>query len=64
MAEIEFTIDTETGNCETKINGIQGPACEKTARQLKQVLGSPTTDRKTADYHVKPAIKRRVGSNE
>lgn len=64
MAEIEFTIDMETGNCETKINGIQGPACEKTARQLKQVLGSPTTDRKTADYHVKSAIKQRVGSNE
>ncbi|QYO65377.1 DUF2997 domain-containing protein [Leptolyngbya sp. 7M] len=61
MAEIEFTIDTETGNCETKINGIQGPACEQTAKQLKQVLGTPTTDRKTADFHVRPKTKRRVG---
>ncbi|MBK9153492.1 MAG: DUF2997 domain-containing protein [Chloracidobacterium sp.] len=64
MPEIEFTIDTETGNCETKINGIQGPACEQTARQLKQVLGNPTTDRKTAEFHVRPRPKRRVGSNE
>jgi len=64
MAEIEFTIDTEKGTCETKINGVQGPACEKTAQQLKQVLGTPTTDRKTADYHAWPTPKRLVGSNE
>lgn len=64
MAEIEFTIDTETGKCETQINGIQGAACEKTAQQLRQVLGAPTTDRKTAEFHIKPQTKRRVGSNE
>jgi hypothetical protein len=64
MPEIEFTIDTETGNCETKINGIQGPACEQTASRLKQILGTPTTDRKTADYHIKPTPKRLVGSHE
>ncbi|MGH9946941.1 MAG: DUF2997 domain-containing protein [Pyrinomonadaceae bacterium] len=64
MPEIEFTIHTETGNCETKINGIQGPVCEKTALQLKEVLGTPLTDRKTAEYHVKQSVQRRVGSNE
>ena len=64
MAEIEFTIDTETGKCDTQINGIQGPACEQTARHLRQVLGSPTTDRKTAEFHIKPQLKRRVGTNE
>ena len=64
MPEIEFTIDLETGKCETKINGIQGPACEKTAGQLQQVLGTPTTDRKTADYHVRPQLLQRVGQNE
>ena len=64
MAEIEFTIDTETGKCDTRINGIQGPACEQTARQLKQMLGPPATDQKTAEFHVKAQSKRRVGSNE
>ena len=64
MPEIEFTIDAETGKCETQINGIHGPACEKTAQQLRQVLGTPTTDRKTAEFHIKPQTKRRVGSNE
>lgn len=48
MAEIEFTIDTESGKCDTQIKGIQGPACEQTARKLKQVLGTLTTDRQTA----------------
>jgi len=64
MPEIEFKIDTETGNCETTINGIQGPACEQTARLLKQVLGAPTIDRQTAEFHIKPRSKRRMGTNE
>jgi predicted nucleic acid-binding Zn ribbon protein len=64
MPEIEFTIDTESGKCETQINGIQGSACEKTAQQLRQVLGAPTIDLKTTEFHVKPRAKRRVGSNE
>jgi hypothetical protein len=64
MAEIEFTIDIESGNCETKINGIQGPACEQTARQLKQMLGTPKVDKKTDDFHARPTPKRLVGSNE
>ena len=64
MREIEFTIDTQTGKCETTINGIQGPVCEQTARQLKQVLGTPTIDKKTAEFNVKPIAKRRVGPNE
>lgn len=64
MSEIEFTIDTETGKCETKINGIQGPACEQTARQLKHVLGTPTIDKKTAEFNVTSIAKRRVGANE
>jgi len=64
MPEIEFTIDTETGKCETQINGIQGAACEKTAQQLRLVLGTPATDRKTAEFHIMSKPKRQVGSNE
>ena len=64
MPEIEFTIDTETGKCETQINGIRGAACEKTAKQISQIVGAPTTDLKTVEFHVKPQTKRRVGSNE
>ena len=64
MPEVEFTIDTETGKCATEIKGIRGPACDQTARQLKEVLGLPTADRKTAEFHVRLINKSRVGSNE
>lgn len=64
MPEIEFTIDTESGKCDTRINGIQGPACERTAQELKQILGSPATDQRTPEFHVRVQSKRRVGSNE
>ena len=64
MPEIEFTINTETGACETEIKGIQGPACENAARHLKQILGNPSTDRKTKEYYVKPKPKSRIKTNE
>lgn len=60
MPEIEFKIDTETGKCETEIKGIQGAACEKTAKQLRKLLGAPEVDRKTAEYHAKPQIKQQI----
>lgn len=60
MPEIEFVINVDTGECRTEIKGIQGAACEKTAQQLKQLMGEPTVDRKTKDYFAKPEIKRQV----
>jgi hypothetical protein len=60
MPEIEFLIDTETGQCETEIKGIQGAACEKAAKELKQLLGNPTVDKKTKEYFVKPEVRRQV----
>jgi len=64
MPEIEFTIDTETGKCATEIKGVQGPACEKAALQLKQILGAPSTDRKTTEYYVKLQAVARIKANE
>lgn len=60
MPEIEFNINTETGECQTEIKGVQGAVCEKTAQQLKQLMGDPTVDRKTKEYFVQPEIKRQV----
>lgn len=62
MPEIEFTIDTETGKCETRINGIQGPACEDATKRLKQLLGAPAVDQKTKDYFARPKLLRRIES--
>ena len=60
MPEIEFIIDTETGKCETEIKGIQGAACEKAAKELKQLLGSPTVDKKTKEFYLKPEVKQQI----
>lgn len=60
MTEIEFTINTETGECETEIKGIQGAACEKASQQLKQLLGDPTVDRKTKEYFAQTQTKRQI----
>lgn len=60
MPEIEFLIDTETGKCETEIKGVQGAACEKAARELKQLLGNPTIDKKTKEYFVKPEVRQQI----
>lgn len=62
MPEIEFLIDTETGKCRTEIKGIAGAACEKTAKALKKLLGSPSVDTKTNEYYVKPNVKRQIKS--
>ena len=60
MPEIEFTIDTESGACKTEIKGIRGPACEKTARELKTLIGEPTRDEKTREYFARPEVKPTV----
>ena len=62
MPEIEFKIDTEAGTCETEIKGYQGPVCEKTARQLKKILGNPSKDEKTREYHIKLQAKGQIKS--
>ncbi len=58
MPEVEFKIDTESGKCETEIKGYSGPACEKAARQLKDVLGDPSAETKKPEYHVTPLSKQ------
>jgi len=57
MPEVEFKIDTERGTCETEIKGYQGAACEKAARQLKEVLGNPSAETKKKEYFVTPRSK-------
>jgi len=60
MPEIEFIIDTETGKCETEIKGIRGAACEKAAKELKQLLGNPTVDKKTKEFYAKPEVRQQI----
>lgn len=60
MPEIEIEINAETGEMESKIKGIAGPACEKTAEAIKQVFGKPVRDEKTREYTIQPQVKRQI----
>ena len=60
MPEIEFTIDPATGKLELHVKGVAGPACEDVARLAEQLLGRPTVDRRTAEYHLRPRVQPRV----
>lgn len=60
MPEIEIEINTETGEMDSKIKGIAGSACEKTAEAIKNVFGKPSRDEKTRDYHIQPQIKQQI----
>lgn len=61
MPEIEIEINEETGEMQSRIKGIAGSACEKTAEAIKQVFGKPSRDEKTRDYTIQPQIKRQIG---
>lgn len=50
MPEIEFSIDTESGECQTEIKGIKGALCEKTASEIKRLLGHAAIDKKTSEF--------------
>ncbi|HRH44639.1 MAG TPA: hypothetical protein PKY82_23585 [Pyrinomonadaceae bacterium] len=60
MPEVEIEINTETGEMETKINGILGSACEKTAEAIKNIFGKPSRDEKTREYNLQPQVKQRI----
>lgn len=58
MPEIIFKIDTENGKCETEIKGYQGPACEKAAQQLRQVLGEPSNEIRKKEFFLTPQSRQ------
>lgn len=60
MPEIEIEINQETGEMQSRIKGIAGSACEKTAEAIKKVFGKPIRDEKTRDYTIQPQIKRQI----
>ncbi len=60
MPEIEIEINEETGEMQSRIKGIAGSACEKTAEAIKKVFGKPIRDEKTSDYTIQPQIKRQI----
>ena len=60
MPEIEFTIDTETGEMEMKIEGVAGASCADVAKLAQELLGTPTRDEKTREFHLRPEAQTRI----
>jgi hypothetical protein len=60
MAEIEFTIDPETGKLDVHVKGIRGPGCADVAKLVEKLLGPPQADRNTPEYHLRPQVRPQI----
>lgn len=60
MPEVEFTIDPSTGQLAVHVRGIAGPACDDVAKVMKELLGEPGQERKTAEYGLRPRVQRQI----
>ena len=57
MPELQFIIDTVSGELTLHIQGIAGPACDDVARLVKDLAGEPARDEATAEYHLRPRTR-------
>ena len=62
MPEVEFTINTETGEMEMHIEGIKGASCADVAKIAKELLGAPEREENTPEFYVRPRVERQVQS--
>jgi Protein of unknown function (DUF2997) len=63
MPEINFTIDTQTGEMEMKVEGVQGPQCADITKIVTELIGVPEREENTSEYfahsNVRPQAKNR-----
>jgi len=59
VPEIEFTVNTATGELRLHIRGIAGPACDDVARLIKEVAAEPAQEEATAEYDLRPRVRAR-----
>ena len=60
MPEVEFSIDTETGELEMHIEGIKGASCSEVARLAKELLGTPEREEVTPEFYQRPHVAPQV----
>ena len=63
MPEVEFTINTETGEMEMKVEGVQGPSCADVARLAKELLGEPEREENTPEFYARTQVKGQIKGN-
>ncbi len=60
MPEVEFSINTETGEMEMHIEGIKGASCNDVAKLAKELLGTPVREEVTPEYHQRPHVTPQI----
>ncbi len=64
MPEINFTIDTHTGEMEKKVEGVQGPQCADVAKIVTELTGAPEREENTKEFYVRPNIRPQIQSKK
>ena len=62
MPDVEFAVNTDTGEFIMHIEGIAGSACEDVANLVKDLAGEPDREEQTAEYVLRPRVTRQVDS--
>ena len=60
MPDIDFIIDTSTGEVQMHVRGIAGPACDEITRLVKQLAGELSREEATAEYRLRPRVHPRT----
>jgi hypothetical protein len=60
MPEVEFTINSETGELRVHVKGVVGPACDDVAKVAKELLGEPIREERTAEYGLRTSVRPEV----
>jgi hypothetical protein len=63
MPEVEFTINTTTGELQMHVQGVAGPACDDVAKLVKDLAGEPAHEEATAEYHLRPRVHNRTDTH-
>lgn len=56
MPEINFTIDTKTGEMEMKVDGVQGPQCSDVAKIVTELTGAPEKEENTQEFYARQTV--------
>jgi Protein of unknown function (DUF2997) len=60
MPEINFTIDSQNGEMEMKVEGVQGPQCADVAKIITELLGAPEREENTKEFYARPNVKPQI----
>jgi hypothetical protein len=60
VPEVEFTIDTTSGELRVHVHGVAGPGCDDVANLVKDLAGEPEHQVATAEYHLRPSMRARA----